>query len=71
MGLAADGDGAGQVGRGEGREGVEEALPAGFPVGQQVGAGGERVDELVVAVAPGLLAVGGEEVGPPRAQFAL
>jgi len=33
-------------------------------------AGLERVDEFIVAVAPRLFAVGGEEVGPARAEVA-
>ena len=65
MRLATDGHGPANVARREARQGVEQPLPAGLPIGDQFVPCGERVHELVVPVAPGLLAVRGEEVGPP------
>ena len=70
MSLAADGDGAGEIGIGERLDGGEEAAPAVFPQVKQLGARRGRVDELAVAVAIRLFAVGGEEVGPARAHVA-
>src|SRR6185503_2623685 len=67
VGLGADADGAGEVVVGEGFDGREDARPAAVPIGgdggSAGGAGREVVGELGVAVARGLLAVGGEEVG--------
>ena len=64
VGFAANGDGAGEVGVGEGLERGEEASPAGLPRGEERGAGGGRLFEFAVAIAVGFFAVSGEEVGP-------
>ena len=68
--FAANGDGAGQVGVGERLQRGEEAGPARFPHRQEFGARCGRLFEFAVAIAVGLLAVGGEEVGPARAHVA-
>jgi hypothetical protein len=44
--------------------------PTLFPVFKHFGTAGERIDELVVAVAPGLFAIGCQKVGPARKQIA-
>ncbi len=62
--LAADGDAALQVVGLKGVDGVEEELPVLLPPLQQLVARGVgRHEEFLIAIAVGLLAVGGEEVG--------
>jgi hypothetical protein len=68
--FAANGDGAGEVGVGERLQRAKEANPAGFPHGQQRSACGGRLFEFGVAIAVGLFAVGGQEIGPARAHVA-
>lgn len=68
--FAADRHVAGEVVDGEGGERLEQRLPARLPIGEKLGPTGERVDELAIAVPSGLLAIGGEEVGPAGEQVA-
>ena len=69
--LAADGDGAVQIGGGERGERGEERGPALRPTVEELLAGvGGQNDELGVAVAAGFLAVGREEIGPTGEQVA-
>lgn len=70
MGFATDSYGAGKIIIGEGLQGGKDSVPPGLPRLQQGGTGGGWVDEFVVAVPVGLLAVFGEEVGPTRMHVA-
>ena len=63
VGFGADGDDSGEVGIGEGGEGGKEGCPAGGVEGEELWAGKAAVCEFGFAVARGLFAVGGEEVG--------
>ena len=70
VGFVANENGAAEVGVGERGEGVEDMFPAGFPLGDELVARcGGRL-EFGVAIAIGLLAVGGKEIGPARAHVA-
>lgn len=62
--LAADRDSKGEIGFCERLEGGEDTRPAVFPIGDEGVTRGRGIDELAVAIAVGLFAVSGEEVGP-------
>src|SRR5690606_3325859 len=67
----ADGDGARQVLAGERVDGLQEDRPAFLPpLHQFLARGGGWLLELAVALAPGLLAVSVEELGPAREHVA-
>ena len=71
VGFVADEDFAAEVGVGERGDGVEEVCPAGFPLGNELVARCGWRFEFSVAIAVGLFAVGGEEIGPAGAHVAV
>ena len=69
-GLPSDGHLTVQVGVGEPAERVQQDSPAAFPVGEQLVLGDGTAGELLLPMAPWLLAVGGEKVGEAGAEVA-
>ena len=70
VGFVADQDCAAEVGVGERGRGRRRHISSRLPIGRELGAGCGGRFEFGVAIAVGLLAVGGEEIGPAGAHVA-
>ena len=66
MWLVSNSDDASQIGICQWLQCVEHALPAIFPLHHQFSPWKLKVEELGFTIAAGLLAIGGEEIGPTR-----